>query len=282
MSQTWLRLAPAKINLNLRILGKRPDGFHELETLMVPISLADQLTFQKREQGISMTCSDSTLPCDATNLVWKAATLFFQTYTVDGGIQIHLEKKTPHGAGLGGGSSDAATVLLALREIYQVEVSDEALAVLSSQMGSDIPFFICQQAAWCRGRGEIIEPIELLSSYQGILVHPGFAVPTPWAYQTYAQNPSRGESGVDLGFVILQNDLEPAVFSKYAWIPTVKRWFQEQPEVLDSMMSGSGSAVFALIKSGENRKAVFDRFRAEFGDDLFSVLFEFLGKNKRS
>ncbi len=282
MSQTWLRLAPAKINLNLRILGKRPDGFHELETLMVPISLADQLTFQKREQGISMTCSDSTLPCDATNLVWKAATLFFQTYTVDGGIQIHLEKKTPHGAGLGGGSSDAATVLLALREIYQVEVSDEALAVLSSQMGSDIPFFIYQQAAWCRGRGEIIEPIELLSSYQGILVHPGFAVPTPWAYQTYAQNPSRGESGVDLGFVILQNDLEPAVFSKYAWIPTVKRWFQEQPEVLDSMMSGSGSAVFALIKSGENRKAVFDRFRAEFGDDLFSVLFEFLGKNKRS
>lgn len=282
MSQTWTRSAPAKINLNLRILGKRPDGFHELETLMVPITLADELRFQKKERGIAMTCSDPTLPCDATNLVWKAAALFFQTYAVEGGIEIHLEKKTPHGAGLGGGSSDAATVLLALREIYQVDVSDEGLAALASQMGSDIPFFIYQRSAWCRGRGEIIEPIDLPFSYQGILVHPGFAVPTPWAYQTYVQNPSRGESGADLGWVTLQNDLEPAVFSKYAWIPTVKRWFQEQPEVLDSMMSGSGSAVFALIKLGENREGVFNRFRAEFGVDIFSVLFEFIGETKKS
>ncbi len=275
MSQTWLRHAPAKINLNLRILGKRPDGFHELETFMVPISLADELRFLKREEGIKMTCSDPSLPCDSTNLVWRAAELFLQTYYVKGGVEIHLEKRVPHGAGLGGGSSDAATVLRVLREMYQVEVSDEALADLSSQMGSDIPFFIYQRPAWCRGRGERIEPMEIQGIYQGILVHPGFGVPTPWAYKTYAAAPATGERGVDLGFIVLQNDLEPAVFSKYAWIPTVKKWFQSQTEVLDSMMSGSGSAVFALIKPGENREAVLTRFRHAFGSEIFSVVFEF-------
>jgi 4-diphosphocytidyl-2-C-methyl-D-erythritol kinase len=273
MSQTWVRHAPAKINLNLRILGKRPDGFHELETLMLPISLADQLTFVKRSQGIHMTCSDPSLPCDASNLVWKAAELFIQTYQVQDGVEIHLEKKTPHGAGLGGGSSDAATVLLTLREMFSVEASDHALAELSSQMGSDIPFFIYRRAAWCRGRGERIEPIELKNSYQGVLVHPGFGVPTPWAYKTFAQNPAKGERGKDLGDVILQNDLEPPVFSKYLWIPTVKEWFRSQSEVLDSMMSGSGSAVFALTREGIERESLLERFRSEFGREFFSVLF---------
>lgn len=278
MSQRWVRFAPAKINLNLRILGKRPDGFHELETFMVPISLADELHFTKRDQGISMTCSDPSLPCDSSNLVWKAVEIFFKMFGVSEGIEIHLEKKIPHGAGLGGGSSDAATVLLTLREIFNVKVSDEVLAKLASEMGSDIPFFIYQQAAWCRGRGEVIEPTAGFGHYEGILVHPGFGVPTPWAYKTYAQNPSTGERGVDLGIVALQNDLEPAVFSKYAWIPTVKNWFRSQGEVLDSMMSGSGSAVFALTKEGADRELLLARFKAEFGSEIFAVLFEFINK----
>ncbi|MES2309738.1 MAG: 4-(cytidine 5'-diphospho)-2-C-methyl-D-erythritol kinase [Verrucomicrobiota bacterium] len=265
MSQTWVRQAPAKINLNLRILGKRADGFHELETFMLPISLADELRFIKREEGIQMTCSDASLPCDSSNLVWKAAALFLQTYAVKGGVEIHLEKKTPHGAGLGGGSSDAATVLLTLREMYQVSTSDEELAALSSQMGSDIPFFIYRKAAWCRGRGEIIEPKELRNSYQGVLVHPGFGVPTPWAYKTYAQNPSQGVCGKDLGDVILQNDLEPPVFSKYIWMyPIAEQNIR------------SRSAVFALTYPGVPREELLERFRLEFGREVFSVLFESL------
>lgn len=273
MSLTQIWYAPAKINLSLRVLGKRADGFHELETLMLPISLQDELQFSLQDQGIGMTCSDPSLPCDATNLVWRAAELFLTRYAISSGVQIHLEKKIPHGAGLGGGSSDAATVLIALREIFSVKTSDEELASIAAEMGSDISFFIYRTAAWCRGRGEIVEPLNLQQRYEGVLVHPGFGVPTPWAYQTYAKSPSRGELGKQTADVVLQNDLEPPVFSKYVWIPTVKKWFQGQPEVFDSMMSGSGSAVFALTKPNQNIEDLKKRFSKEFGESIFATLF---------
>ena len=161
-------------------------------------------------------------------------------------MRIHLEKKVPVGAGLGGGSSDAAAVLLALRDLTGVSCDDAKLAELAARLGSDIPFFIYRTPAICRGRGEIIEPVTLKEKLQGLLVHPGFGVLTPWAYKTYAQNPRPGDVGRTFGDFTLRNDLEPPAFSKYVWLPTVKAWFQKQPEVLDALMSGSGSSVFAL------------------------------------
>jgi 4-diphosphocytidyl-2-C-methyl-D-erythritol kinase len=268
------QLAPAKINLYLHIVGRRADGYHDLETLMAPISLADELEIDLVPGGgIELSCSDASLADAKENLVTQAARLFFEEYKIETGVRIHLEKRIPVGAGLGGGSSDAAATLLALRELTGIDCPDEKLAELAARLGSDIPFFIYGMPAVCRGRGELVEPIALKNGYQGLLVHPGFGVSTPWAYKTYAQNPQQGERGRDLDGFILRNDLEPPAFSKYPWLPMVKSWFREQPEVLDALMSGSGSSVFALTLSSENTYYLQRRYLAEFGETVFSVPF---------
>lgn len=273
------QFAPAKINLYLHILGRRPDGFHALETLMAPISLGDTLDIDLIDSGtggagsISFTCSDPALSDAQDNLATRAARIFLDEFKLTTGVSIHLEKRVPVGAGLGGGSSDAAAVLLALRQLTKTDAPDSKLAELAARLGSDIPFFIYNTPAVCKGRGEIIEPVTLKENYQGLLVHPGFGVSTPWAYKTYAQNPQRGQEGRTLADFTLRNDLEPPAFSKYVWLPTAKKWFQKQPEVLDSLMSGSGSSVFALTGSTETSEALRKRFLAEFGDTLFATPF---------
>jgi len=267
------QFAPAKINLYLHVVGRRTDGFHELEMLMAPISLGDTLEIDLIPSGIEFTCSDPALSDAQDNLATRAARLFLDEFKLTTGVRIHLEKKVPVGAGLGGGSSDAATVLLVLRQLTRNNCPDSKLAELASRLGSDIPFFIYQQPAICRGRGEIIEPFKLKESYQGLLVHPGFGVSTPWAYKTYAQNPQQGIPGRTFLDFTLRNDLEPPAFSKYPWLPTAKKWFQEQPEVLDSLMSGSGSSVFALtrsIKGANGPGPLRARFYQEFGTTLFA------------
>ncbi len=266
--------APAKINLYLHITGRRPDGFHELETLMVPISLGDTLELELIPAGIEFTCSDPALADAKDNLATKAARLFLEEFAVAAGVRIHLEKAVPVGAGLGGGSSDAAAVLLALRKLTSTPADDVRLAGLAAQLGSDVPFFIYNRPAICSGRGEIIEPVELRESYQGLLVHPGFGVSTPWAYKTYAQNPGPGEVGRIFADFTMRNDLELPAFSKYAWLPVAKTWFREQPETLDALMSGSGSSVFALTASRAASDALQEKFHAEFGAGLFSKPFQ--------
>jgi 4-diphosphocytidyl-2-C-methyl-D-erythritol kinase len=268
--------APAKINLYLHITGRRADGFHDLETLMVPISLGDTLDLELIPAGIEFTCSDPALSDAQDNLATRAARLFLDEFKLATGVRIHLEKAVPVGAGLGGGSSDAAAVLLALRQLTGIGADDAKLMELAARLGSDIPFFIYGRPAICRGRGEIIEPVALHSSYQGLLVHPGFGVSTPWAYQTYAQNPQPGTPGRTFPDFTLRNDLEPAAFSKYPWLPVAKEWFRAQPETLDALMSGSGSSVFALTASREDALALRTKFHAEFGASLFSTPFQFV------
>jgi 4-diphosphocytidyl-2-C-methyl-D-erythritol kinase len=270
------QFAPAKINLYLHILGRLPDGFHELETLMAPISLGDTLEIDLIASGIEFTCSDASLSDAQDNLATRAAKLFLDEFKLTTGVRIHLEKTVPVGAGLGGGSSDAATVLLMLRELTGVKCDDAKLAELAAKLGSDIPFFIYRQPAVCKGRGEIVEPVTLKEHYQGLLVHPGFGVSTPWAYKTYAQNPQQGAPGRAFADFTLRNDLEPPAFSKYPWLPAAKSWFREQPEVIDSLMSGSGSSVFALTSSLEASQQVRARFLAEFGSTLFATPFSVL------
>src|SRR5258708_5674128 len=208
VSQAVKQFAPAKINLYLHILGRRPDGFHELETLMAPISLGDMVDIDLIPEGIEFTCSDPALSDAQDNLATKAARVFLKEFKLATGVRIHLEKRVPVGAGLGGGSGDAAAVLLALRKLTGVDCADGKLAELAARLGSDIPFFIYKQPAVCKGRGEIIKPVTLKESYQGLLVHPGFGVSTPWAYKTYAQNPGQGAPGRTFPAFTLPNDLE--------------------------------------------------------------------------
>jgi 4-diphosphocytidyl-2-C-methyl-D-erythritol kinase len=263
--------SPAKINLTLKILGKRPDGFHELETLMVPISLHDILTLTPTlRPTIELTCTDPTLPTDSRNLAYQAAQLFFNHTTIKAGIHIHIDKKIPHGGGLGGGSSNAATTLRALRDYYAPHISNDSLYQWIASLGSDIPFFINPRPSLCTGKGDIITPHPLPTSttLHAILIFPPFGIPTPWAYKTYAQAPSMGEESHRWGIIPLRNDLEPAVFSKYIILKTLKTWLREQTHlgITDALMSGSGSTMIAFTQSNTDLHAITSSLHEAFGN----------------
>jgi 4-diphosphocytidyl-2-C-methyl-D-erythritol kinase len=247
--------APAKINLSFEIKGRREDGFHEIETLMAPISLADRLTIErgKTTGGLQFSCDDPSLSNGEENLVVRAARLFQQATKIGAGVEIALEKRIPHGAGLGGGSSDAATTLLGLNELFETRLDQKDLIELAAQIGSDVPFFIPGSAANCRGRGEIVEPARLPASFNLLLVKPDFGVPTPWAYERWKN--SRGLPGVNyaaqkFSSVHFVNDLERPVFEKFVLLGYLKTWLRVQPEVGAALLSGSGSTLFAVLREG--------------------------------
>jgi 4-diphosphocytidyl-2-C-methyl-D-erythritol kinase len=266
--------APAKVNLRLRILGKRADGFHEIETLIAPLTLADTLTIERTsEEDLTFTCSDNRLPLDTGNLVVRAVAAFRQETGVSDGLSIHLRKSIPHGAGLAGGSSDAAATLLALNDLFRTGLDTTALSKLAAEIGSDIPFFIVRSAAVCRGRGEIVEPVRNLSAIPILLIKPGFEVATPWAYKHWSQ--SRKVTGFHYAAQVLEwgelvNDLERPVFEKFLFLGLLKRWLIGQPESRGALMSGSGSTVFAVLTNEEAGHELLTKARREFGDEFWA------------
>ena len=266
--------APAKINLSLEVRGKRPDGFHEIETLMAPISLADTLDIDRTDAaGIAFTCSDKSLPVDDSNLVVRAAKIFFERTKIAPSVRIHLEKHVPHGAGLGGGSSDAATALIALDELFHAHLGTPELSAMAAELGSDIPFFVYRSAAICRGRGELVEPVKLDNNIPLLLIKPAFGVPTPWAYKRWIESVEL--PGIPYGPQMfpwgrLVNDLEQPVFEKYLFLATLKRWLLEQGEVAGALMSGSGSTTLAVLRDESMGAALVERVLAEFGPELWT------------
>lgn len=260
--------APAKVNLVLRVQGKRADGFHAVETLMSPVTLSDILEIRLCGlSGLDFSCSDASLPLDGTNLVCRAVDSFRNRTGFSGGVCVHLKKRIPHGAGLGGGSSDAAAVLLGLNRLAGAGLTLEELEEVAAGLGSDVPFFVRGVPAWCRGRGEIVEPLkEKLPNLELLLVKPPFPVPTVWAYNAWA---ARSESAVpatssgSLCSIELKNDLEGPVFSKYLILPVLKHWLIEQAGVQAAMMSGSGSTMIAFLEN--DVQGLEARVHAEFG-----------------
>src|SRR5215475_12032046 len=184
-------IAPAKINISLRVLGRRSDGFHEIETLIAPISLCDEIKIEQRfgKQKIAFRCDDPSVPKGEDNLVVCATKIFFEETKISSGVSIELKKRIPHGAGLGGGSSDAASTLLALNEMFETNLPREALAKMAEMIGSDMPFFIFQSAAVCKGRGELVSPAKSREQLSVLLLKPEFGVPTQWAYSRWRDSP---------------------------------------------------------------------------------------------
>jgi 4-diphosphocytidyl-2-C-methyl-D-erythritol kinase len=266
-------LAPAKINLSLRILKRREDGFHEIETSITPISLTDKIDIEKQKSEIDFRCDDPSVPDGDENLVVRAAKAFFEATKLKGGVSITLQKKIPHGAGLGGGSSDAASTLLALNQLFETKLPREALAELGSAIGSDIPFFIFQSAAICRGRGELVIPQKLKEKLSILLLKPGFAVPTSWAYSRWKdsrQLPGVSYEPQEFAGQTFVNDLERAVFEKFVFLAQTKRWLLEQPEVGAALMSGSGSTVFAVMRTNLDVDLVAARAKSELDPELWT------------
>jgi 4-diphosphocytidyl-2-C-methyl-D-erythritol kinase len=271
-------LAPAKINLSLRVFGRRSDGFHEIETLIAPISLCDEIKIEQRSgKEIAFRCDDPSVPKGQDNIVVRAANVFFEETRITSGISIALKKRIPHGAGLGGGSSDAASTLLALNELFETNLSREALAKMAEMIGSDVPFFIFQSAAVCKGRGELVSPTRLREQLSVLLLKPDFGVPTQWAYSRWRD--SREIPGVSYGVQqftqqTFVNDLERPVFEKFVSLPQLKMWLLEQPEVGAALMSGSGSTVFAVLGENADRDLLAKRAKAELDLELWTCLCE--------
>jgi 4-diphosphocytidyl-2-C-methyl-D-erythritol kinase len=283
------KASPCKVNLLLNILGKRPDGFHELETLMHPVRLFDDLVFERAKNGVHLTCSDPRLPTDSGNLVFRAATAFLATAGITEGVRLHLEKHIPMAAGLGGGSGNAATTLLGLNELFGQPLSPEQLHSIAGSLGSDIPFFLQQKPALATGRGERIEPLDFfpaLRSATFLLLNPGFGIATNWAYGQLSRFPSalQGKPGRAHELVTLlrkgdvtaatgrfYNSLEAPAFHKFP-ILAMYQEFLRGAGAMAALMSGSGSTTFALVDTELKAKRLGEEFKAKFGPCWSAVI----------
>src|ERR1041385_3818042 len=275
-------LAPAKINLSLRVFCRRSDGFHEIETLIAPISLCDEIQIERcsGKKAIKFECDDPSVPKGDENLVVRAANLFFERTNIDGGISIELKKKIPHGAGLGGGSSDAASTLLALNDLFDTKLPIQTLSKMAEAIGSDMPFFIFQSAAVCKGRGELVSPTRLREQLSVLLLKPDFGVHTQWAYSHWQD--SREISGVSyapqkFAGQTFANDLERPVFEKFVFLAPLKMWLLKQPEVGSALMSGSGSTMFGVLRGNADRDLLAKRVKAELDPELWTRVCKTIG-----
>lgn len=266
-------LAPAKINLTLRVVRRREDGFHDIDSLMVPISVFDRIDIELLDEGgLQFTCDDQSIPTDDKNLVVRAAKLFCSEIGLEPHLRIHLEKHIPHGAGLGGGSSDAAITLIGLNHLYRTELPRETLLSLAADLGSDVPFFIEGRPARARGRGEQLEPAGFNQRLPLLLIKPSFGVPTPWAYQRWRESrelPGIPYAAQSLPWGELVNDLERPVFEKYLFLATLKKWLLQQGECTGALLSGSGSTVFAVLRQTDDANTLGERIAQEFGAELW-------------
>jgi 4-diphosphocytidyl-2-C-methyl-D-erythritol kinase len=275
-------LAPAKINLSLKILDRRSDGFHEVETLIAPITLCDQIEIEKSDSGkeIEFHCDDPSVPQGDNNLIVRAAKSFFAAIKLKPAVCIELKKKIPQGAGLGGGSSDAASTLLALNELFETKLPLEALAQIAEPIGSDVPFFIFQSAAVCKGRGELVTPLKLKEKLWILLLKPEFGVPTAWAYSRWGNSreiPRVSYAAQEFDGQTFVNDLERSVFEKFVFLAQMKMWLLKQPEVGAVLMSGSGSTVFAVLRENAAAERVAKRAKSELDPELWTCACETIG-----
>ena len=269
-------IAPAKINLNLRVLGRNEaTGYHDIETWMTPVTLADELRVEVHEApGIALSCSDPELDNGSGNLAWQAADLFLRETNHPGGASIELHKHIPHGAGLGGGSSDAAAVLKALNEQVGQPLDGTALEKLGARLGSDVPFFIRAQASMARGRGEILARRPLPQPLDLLLIKPPFAVETPWAYRQWSAKkfcPEEWTAPQIHEGVEIFNDLERPVFAKFIILAAMKKWLLEHSLVAAAAMSGSGSCLFAILRDPRGADQLAAEAREEFGQTLWTT-----------
>lgn len=268
-------MARAKVNLSLRVMGRRDDGFHELRTRMAPISLADELWFYEADV-YSLECDMDGVPVDETNLVTMAVRLFERETGVACRWRVRLIKRVPHGAGLGGGSGDAAAAMRGLNTLVGAGLSEVRMAELLGEIGSDVPFFVYDSVCDCSGRGELVEPVVWGHEVTMLLLKPSFGVSTPDAYRAWAG--SEELVGVDYAVQHFSwgefvNDLERPVFMKYLFLAELKMWLLGQPEVSGAMMSGSGSTFMAVLDKKDGG-AVLARAREELDPTLWGCVVE--------
>lgn len=256
----------AKLNVGLKIIGKRRDGYHEIRTVFQTVALHDRLkvALSMRGSGIAVDCDDPAIPAGRGNLVYRACAAWKRARQFRGGIRVELRKRIPAGAGLGGASSDAAMTLVALERLTGRKMSPAERLSLAAELGSDVPFFLCGGRALASGRGEAISPLPDLPRRHCLIVFPGFPVSTAWAYGEAGRLLTRRltKRGKALNMTLLgarslfpldgwgpaENDFEPVVFAKWPELARLKRQLIRAGAETASL-TGSGSAVYALFNS---------------------------------
>jgi 4-diphosphocytidyl-2-C-methyl-D-erythritol kinase len=252
----------AKINLDLRILGTRPDGYHDLKTVFQSLALFDNVTVTARRGPLAVTCDEPDIPTDQRNLVWKAASLLHRVATgkqsVPGGIAIDLRKRVPSEAGLGGGSSNAAMTLLALNKLWKLDLDLASLTRIGARLGADVPYFLVGGTALGLGRGDDIYPLADMPPVHVVILRPGFGVATSDAYTWFDEELRRAKEpaprvvppGWPAWSATLRNDLEIPVVRHHPAIGRIKQSLVDAGAAF-AAMSGSGSAVFGLFERAD-------------------------------
>lgn len=267
--------APAKLNLRLKIIGRRADGYHELESLMVKLSLGDQVTITPGGEGLRLHVRGADLAGDETNLAHRAATAFYTALGRAPQAEILLEKRVPLGAGLGGGSSDAAAVLGGLNRLHGLPLSQRRLFELGAALGADVNFFLDPApAAVVRGIGEKVEPLPAFPCFWYVVINPGWPLSTAWVYKNYKlQLTTKGKNHIYSNVekdgagvcALLENDLETVVLPRYPELSTLKKQLMASGAA-GSLMSGSGASVFGVFPNENTAMKAYARLAAQLAD----------------
>jgi 4-diphosphocytidyl-2-C-methyl-D-erythritol kinase len=278
--------APAKINLSLRVIGKRRDGYHLLDTVMVPVSLYDVLEISKLKRSskpagarITISCDHPLVPRGEKNIVYGAARMLMQQAGADQPIHVQIRKRIPVGAGLGGGSTDAAATLIGLNRLFKLHLTETRLEKLALSLGADVPFFIRGRPARARGIGDRLRPLRGLANLWLVIIYPGFPVSTAWAYQNLRTKLTKPIVNTSIATSLksfeklaglLVNDLESVTLDRYPKIRLLKEKLL-RAGALGGLMSGSGSSVFGLFESKGMAQRAYNKLRHEEGVQAFLV-----------
>ena len=272
--KTYTAKAPAKLNLRLKVTGRRPDGYHELVSLMVPVDLCDVLEVALLPEKVELVWEGLPVPDDDDNLVRRAAKAFFRRKDVKGGVRVRVVKNIPVSAGMGGGSSDAAATLLSLNHLCAGPLPFETLKELALELGADVPFFLEPRPCIATGIGEILEPLDRWPLFWYLIVAPGFQVSTAWVYQNLTLGLTSNEYGRIKRELhkerlvisqLLENDLESVTSANFPILDRIKKTLLDAGAE-GALMTGSGPSVFGVFGSREQAEQARDRIvPCEFG-----------------
>jgi 4-diphosphocytidyl-2-C-methyl-D-erythritol kinase len=254
--------SPAKVNLRLDILGKRPDGYHDIRTVFQKVTLGDDLTLAVIKSGIEVQCDDPRIPCSDANLAHAAAQILLSRYAIKDGIRITIKKRIPVAAGLGGGSSNAASTLSGINQLFGLGLHNQDLMTMAKDLGADVPFFLFGSSAIGTGIGDVLQAISIHPKLWFLLVTPDLQISTAWAYQNVRRGLTNGAVNITIPpcihdiseiIAILSNDLEQVVLARFPLLQDIKDTLRNKG-ALGCLMSGSGSTVFGIFAGEEKAR----------------------------
>ena len=260
----------AKVNLRLDVLGKRADGYHEIRTVFQKISLADELSIAIAKSGIEITCDNPRVPLNENNLAYRAAHILLKNHKIRDGVSISIKKRIPIAAGLGGGSSNAASALMGINQLFELRINPQELMRTGKDIGADVPFFIFGESALATGIGDKLEPLEVIPPLWFLLITPDFPVSTAWAYGNIRRGLTNANNNITISkcinhlqdiTTILSNDLEHVVISRYPLIQEIKDALLAEG-ARGSLMSGSGSTVFGIFESEAGAQEAYAQLKS--------------------